>query len=162
MPLAEFLEKGLDVCGTVRPKSKLNDISKLAELLQFFFRVLYGAVRAIATTLGRSIAEIESRCRKPPFFVPDLNRKIDLTDVRDYRLRLFSRPADARPGEAYNLASGRAYSTAEIVDILLGFASCRIEIEVEVTNALPPRISILLVVGDFSKEDLRVVSENPC
>lgn len=73
------------------------------------------------------IARVE-RGLAPCLEVGDLEARRDFTHVRDvvraYRLI----GEQGRPGEVYNVGSGRAYSVREILDRLLAMASCPVPV----------------------------------
>jgi GDP-4-dehydro-6-deoxy-D-mannose reductase len=81
--------------------------------------------------------------------VGDLSSRRDVSDVRDacraYRMLL---EPGVRPG-TYNVASGRAVSMQEVLDILLGRARIPVEVERDPARIRPSDISV--VCGDPSK-----------
>ena len=81
--------------------------------------------------------------------VGDLEARRDLTDVRDvcraYELLLDS---GVEPGP-YNVASGRAVSMAEVVELLVSLARCPVELEQRPERMRPADIPVLC--GDPSK-----------
>jgi len=81
--------------------------------------------------------------------VGDLEARRDLTDVRDvcraYTLLLDS---GVEPGQ-YNVASGRAVSMAEVVELLVSLARCPVEVEQRPERMRPAEIPVLC--GDPSK-----------
>jgi GDP-4-dehydro-6-deoxy-D-mannose reductase len=81
--------------------------------------------------------------------VGDLSARRDINDVRDvcraYRLLL-----DAEvPSGTYNVATGKAASMQEVLDILLGLARCPVEVEPDPARMRPADIPLLC--GDASK-----------
>jgi GDP-4-dehydro-6-deoxy-D-mannose reductase len=81
--------------------------------------------------------------------VGDLSPRRDVTDVRDvcraYKLLL----DPAVPGGTYNVASGRSVEMREILEILVGLATCPIEIRQESSRMRPADVPVLC--GDASK-----------
>lgn len=75
--------------------------------------------------------------------VGNLEPRRDITDVRDvvraYRL-LVER---GEPGEAYNVASGRTVTIAEVLDELVGLAKCPIEVVQDPTLVRPVEVPVL-------------------
>ncbi|MDA8295052.1 MAG: GDP-mannose 4,6-dehydratase [Actinomycetota bacterium] len=75
--------------------------------------------------------------------VGNLEPRRDITDVRDvvraYRL-LVERGA---PGEAYNVASGRTVTIAEVLDELVGLAKCPIEVVQDPALVRPVEVPVL-------------------
>jgi GDP-4-dehydro-6-deoxy-D-mannose reductase len=85
----------------------------------------------VCSDFARQVAAIDLGFRKPVLFLGDLHRNRDFTDVRDvvtaYELLLEKAP----PGEAYNVASGRASSLKEVVRMLVSLSSRPIRLSVE-------------------------------
>lgn len=85
----------------------------------------------VCSDFAAQLAECEARRRPPRIHVGDLRVERDFSDVRDivegYRL-LF---VNGRPGQTYNLCSGRSTSVARVLELLIGLA----EIDVEVVSA---------------------------
>jgi GDP-4-dehydro-6-deoxy-D-mannose reductase len=75
--------------------------------------------------------------------VGDLTVERDFTDVRDvvraYRLLL----DPAVEAGTYNVASGRAVQLAEVVELLVGLASCPVTVEVEESRLRPVDVPVL-------------------
>ena len=99
--------------------------------------------RFVAPAFAMQIARIEAGEQEPIMHVGDLTAKRDFTDVRDivraYRLIV----EKGQPGEAYNVASGRASSIRVLLDILLGFTQASIQVEVDEARLRPTKIPIL-------------------
>jgi GDP-4-dehydro-6-deoxy-D-mannose reductase len=81
--------------------------------------------------------------------VGDLSARRDITDVRDvcraYRLLLDS----SVPPETYNVASGRAVSMEEVLQLLVGLARCPVEVEPDPDRFRPAELPV--VCGDSSR-----------
>jgi GDP-4-dehydro-6-deoxy-D-mannose reductase len=99
--------------------------------------------RFVAPAFAMQIARIEAGEQEPIMHVGDLTAKRDFTDVRDivraYRLIV----EKGQPGEAYNVASGRASSIRVLLDILLGFTQASIQVEVDEARLRSTKIPIL-------------------
>lgn len=82
-------------------------------------------------SFARQIAEIESGRRPARLRVGNLEVRRDFTDVRDvvraYRLAL----AEGRPGEVYNVGSGRAVALHDVVERLLRMSRTPITVQVD-------------------------------
>lgn len=106
-------------------------------------------VRFVAPAFATQIAKIEAGQQEPVLQVGDLTAKRDFTDVRDivnaYHLLLLK----GKPGEAYNVASGRAISIQYLLDTLLSFANINIKITVDPARLRPSNVPIL--EGDIRK-----------
>jgi GDP-4-dehydro-6-deoxy-D-mannose reductase len=96
----------------------------------------------------RQIAELELR-GGGELLVGDLSGERDMTDVRDvcraYRLLL----DPAVPPGTYNVASGRKYSLAQIVEMLVESARAPVSVSVDTARLRPSEIEV--VWGDPSK-----------
>jgi GDP-4-dehydro-6-deoxy-D-mannose reductase len=77
--------------------------------------------------------------------VGNLDARRDLTDVRDTVRAYQALVERGRPGEVYNVCSGRAYRIREILDLFL--ARARVPITVTVDPALYRPNDLPLVLG---------------
>jgi GDP-4-dehydro-6-deoxy-D-mannose reductase len=55
----------------------------------------------------------------------------------------------AKPGEVYNVASGKAVTIRELLDRLLALSDTEVEVQIDPERLRPSDVEILL--GDFSK-----------
>jgi GDP-4-dehydro-6-deoxy-D-mannose reductase len=98
----------------------------------------------VCSDFARQIARIEFRLEEPVIRVGDLTVARDFLDVRDvvgaYRLVV----ERGRAGVAYNVCSGRAWTIAELLNILLGHAVLKIKVEVDFSRRRPVDIPVLL------------------
>ncbi|MYD08483.1 MAG: GDP-mannose 4,6-dehydratase [Chloroflexi bacterium] len=105
--------------------------------------------RFVAPAFAMQIASIEECRREAVINVGNLTAKRDFTDVRDivraYRLII----ENGRPGEAYNVASGQAYSIRQLLDILLGLSAMDIDVRVDPARLRP--VDVPEIRGDASK-----------
>lgn len=105
--------------------------------------------RFVAPAFARQIAAIEEGKDDAVLFVGNLAAKRDFTDVRDI-VRAYQMIVDAgQPGEAYNIASGKAHSIRQLLDILLRFSEIEIEVRVDPARLRP--VDLPEIRGDFSK-----------
>jgi GDP-4-dehydro-6-deoxy-D-mannose reductase len=81
--------------------------------------------------------------------VGDLSASRDILDVRDVSRAYRGLLDPSIPGGTYNIASGKAVSMQEVLDILLGMARCPVEVERDPERIRPAEIP--LIVGDPSK-----------
>ena len=83
----------------------------------------------VVPSLARQVVEIERGHQEPIVRAGNLDARRDFTDVRDvvraYRLAALQ----GAPGQAYNIASGRAISVREILDALLRLRSVRADVD---------------------------------
>ncbi len=157
MPLKEDLP--------FRPANPYAASKAAGELLAFQFYMAYAfpIVRArpfnhtgprqsaayVCSSLARQIAEIEIGRRPPAITVGNLAVQRDFSDVRDivrgYHLLL----EKGRPGEVYQLCSGRPVSIESVVRILRSFASKAIQVAVDESKVRSQELPVLW--GDRSK-----------
>ena len=102
-----------------------------------------------ASGMARQIAQIERGQAEPILRVGNLDSARDLTDVRD-TVRAYALLMDrGTPGAIYNVASGIAHRTQEVLDTLIGLARVPVRVEVDPERLRPNDIPIL--VGDPSR-----------
>jgi len=101
------------------------------------------------SNFSRQIALIEAGQQDPVLHVGNLEARRDFTDVRDIVRGYWLALERGEPGEVYNLCSGRDYAIRDVVEILLGFASTRIRIEVDAERLRPSDVPVLR--GDSTK-----------
>jgi len=141
-------------------------ISKLAaEEVALFYRRVYGiksiivrffnqtgpgqSPRFAAPSFAKRIAEAEKGLIKPILEVGNLDAVRDFTDVRDGIEALYLLSKKGKPGEIYNIGSGKVYSIREILEILLSFSD--INFEVKVRRAKLRKTDIPILWADISK-----------
>ncbi len=101
-----------------------------------------GAVFA-TSSFARQIAEAERGLRPPVVHVGDLTPRRDWHDVRD-TVRAYWLALDrGEPGEAYNVGSGRARPVRDVLELLRGFSTARIEVEEDPARLRPSDVPIL-------------------
>ena len=97
----------------------------------------------VIPSFARQIAEIEARSQKPTLMVGDLSAKRDFSDVRDivrgYRLLA----EKGKPGEVYQLCSGKAVAINDILRILLSLSHADIEVRIDKSRLRKADIPIL-------------------
>lgn len=105
--------------------------------------------RFVAAAFASQIAAIEAGQQPPVLRVGNLGTRRDFTDVRDmvhaYALAL----ERGEPGDVYNIGSGRSRSIQELLDFLLGRATCLIRVETDPARLRPA--DTLDIVCDASK-----------
>jgi GDP-4-dehydro-6-deoxy-D-mannose reductase len=80
-------------------------------------------------SFAQQIARIELGLQPPRLKVGNLKSKRDFTDVRDMARAYLLALTRGKPGEVYNLGSGRAVELAQIVRALVRLSKTRISIE---------------------------------
>ena len=101
------------------------------------------------SSFARQIAEIEAGQRPPVLKVGNLEAVRDYTDVRDVVRAYWSLLEKGEGGAAYNVCRGSGRRIRDMLDILLGGATTRVEVEVDPERLRPSDIPVL--VGDPSR-----------
>ena len=101
------------------------------------------------SSFAKQIAEIEKGKKEPVILVGNLEAKRDYTDVRDMVNGYFLAATKGKPGEVYNICSGRAVKISEVLDILLKMSRVKTKIVQDPTRMRPSDVPILQ--GDCSK-----------
>jgi GDP-4-dehydro-6-deoxy-D-mannose reductase len=104
----------------------------------------------VCSDFAKQIVLIEKERREPVIFVGNLDAKRDFTDVRDMvRAYWMSLDGACKPGEVYNICSGKCWTIQEVLDMLIRFAQVDIRIEKDPARIRPSDVPILL--GDNSR-----------
>jgi len=106
--------------------------------------------RFVAPDFARQIAEIEAGLKKEKVLrTGNLDVSKDFLDVRDV-VRAYEFLMDkGRPGDVYNICSGRAVKIRYLLDTLLSFSGEKIEVAADPSKFRPGGSSV--VYGDCSK-----------
>ncbi len=103
----------------------------------------------VCSNFAKQIASIELGLQKPIIYVGNLDAKRDFTDVRDMVRAYWLALEYCKPGEVYNICSGKAYSIKEVLDMLLSLTDEKIEVKQDPNRLRPSDVPILL--GDNTK-----------
>ncbi|MEN8165747.1 MAG: GDP-mannose 4,6-dehydratase [Acidobacteriota bacterium] len=87
----------------------------------------------VASSFAKQIAEIEQGHCDPVIHVGNLDVARDFTDVRDIARAWRLAALHGRPGEAYNVCSGRPTPIRRILDILLEKTDAKVTIQTDAT-----------------------------
>jgi GDP-4-dehydro-6-deoxy-D-mannose reductase len=101
------------------------------------------------SSFAKQVAEIEAGLKPPVIQCGNLDALRDFTDVRDMVRAYWLALEHGEPGEAYVVASGKAYAIREVLELLLAAAKCPISVEVDPQRLRPSDVVILL--GDASR-----------
>ena len=82
----------------------------------------------VCSDFARQVVEIERGMRAPSLRVGNLDARRDFTDVRDTVRGYWLALAKGKPGEVYNVATGRSWAIREVLDMLVDFAGVKVEI----------------------------------
>lgn len=109
----------------------------------------------VTSNFARQIAEIEAGQCPPVMSVGNLKARRDYTDVRDI-VRGYWRLLEAgRPGDVYNLCSGKAWSIQDVLDFMLAHSTVRsIKVQEDPSRLRPSDIPVL--IGDATKIETTV------
>ncbi len=102
-----------------------------------------------APAFAIQIARIEASLQEPVLMVGDLSARRDFTDVRDVVRAYHLMIEHGRPGEVYNIASGKARTIQSLLDGLLAHSTVDISVQVDPTRLRPSKIPIL--EGDYAR-----------
>ena len=98
--------------------------------------------RLVASTLAQQVARNE-RTGGDEVLAGDLSPKRDFSDVRDV-VRAYRLLAEkGRPGEAYNVCSGRAVAIREMADILIGLSTRPMKVTLDAERLRPVDVPVL-------------------
>lgn len=103
----------------------------------------------VCSNFARQIALIEKGFQPSIIMVGNLEAKRDFTDVRDMVRAYWLSLEKCRPGEVYNICSGKSYKIGEVLDMLLGMTEKKIEVKADEKKFRPSDVTVLL--GDSSK-----------
>ncbi|MEN9979579.1 MAG: GDP-mannose 4,6-dehydratase [candidate division WOR-3 bacterium] len=103
----------------------------------------------VTSNFARQIAEMEKGRREPVLHVGNLDAVRDFTDVRDTVRAYYLILEKGVPGEVYNVATGRGYRIAEVVDILRSHARVKFEVRQDPGRMRPSDVQLL--IGDATR-----------
>lgn len=84
--------------------------------------------RFVTASFARQVAEIEAGVAEPRVRVGNLSAERDFSDVRDI-VRGYRLVAErGRPGEVYNLGSGRAHAIEEVLNLMVAHSGVDVEV----------------------------------
>ncbi len=99
----------------------------------------------VISNFSKQIAEIENGVRKPVVYVGNLEAIRDFTDVRDTVRAYWLATEKCKPGEVYNICSGRGYRIADVLDMLLRLSKVKdIAIETDPQRLRPSDVPVLI------------------
>jgi GDP-4-dehydro-6-deoxy-D-mannose reductase len=104
----------------------------------------------VTSDFARQIAEIETGIRQPVMHVGNIDVYRDFLDVRDVVRAYECIIQKGRPGQAYNVCSGKKRKISEILDILIGLSTQK-NISIKVDDIKLRPIDLKVIYGDNSK-----------
>jgi len=103
----------------------------------------------VCSDFARQVAEIEKKIRKPVISVGNLGAIRDFTDVRDTVKAYWLAVLKGKPGEVYNIATGKGIKISKVLDMLIGMSKAKITVEKDPARMRPS--DVLILIGDSSK-----------
>jgi GDP-4-dehydro-6-deoxy-D-mannose reductase len=103
----------------------------------------------VTSNFAKQIASIEAGLQEPVIRVGNLESVRDFTDVRDTVRAYWLAVEKGRPGEVYNIASGREITIRQLLDNLVALSRTQVEVEVDPERLRPSDVEVL--IGDASK-----------
>ncbi|OGD86212.1 GDP-mannose 4,6-dehydratase, partial [Candidatus Curtissbacteria bacterium RBG_16_39_7] len=108
--------------------------------------------RLAISSFAKQIVLIEKGMQEKIIKVGNLEAKRDFTDVRDMVHAYFLASEKCKPGEVYNIGSGKSYSLSQMLGILLSLAKVEIKIEKDPDRFRPVDVpEIICDAGKFRK-----------
>jgi len=102
----------------------------------------------VTSNFAKQIVDIE-RGKEPVIYTGNLEAQRDFTDVRDMVRAYWLAVQKCKPGEPYNICSGKAYSIRKVLKTLLKFSEEGIEVRRDEARMRPSDVEILL--GNYDK-----------
>ncbi len=107
----------------------------------------------VCSNFAKQIVEIEKGKRENSILVGNLDAKRDFTDVRDMVSAYWLSLEKGKPGEVYNISSGKCFSMREVLDMLLELSGAKVKVEPDPERVRPSDVPVLLGdSGKFHKE----------
>jgi len=101
------------------------------------------------STFAKQIAEIEAGKKEPIVQVGNLDAVRDYTDVRDMVIAYYLSVQKCKPGEVYNIATGKGWKIGDVLTLLLSMSKVKIKIVQDKERIRPSDVEVL--IGDASK-----------
>jgi GDP-4-dehydro-6-deoxy-D-mannose reductase len=98
------------------------------------------------SSFARQLAQIEAGRRPPVIEVGNLDAVRDFSDVRDVVRAYWMLLEGGRPGEVYNVCSGRGVRLGDLLQMLIEVSGLRVEVRVDASRLRPSDVPEL--VGD--------------
>lgn len=103
----------------------------------------------VVSDFCKQTVEIEKGLKPAVMSVGNLSAKRDFTDVRDIVKAYSLLALKGKPGQVYNVGSGKAIVVREILDRVVSMSSANIKIETDETKIRP--IDVPVIEADISK-----------
>ncbi len=103
----------------------------------------------VCSEFAKRIVEIEKGKKEPVILVGNLEAQRDFTDARDIVKAYWLGLGKCKPGEVYNICTGKAYRISEVLDILIGLSRVKVEVKKDPAKMRPSDVPYL--GGDNTK-----------
>ncbi len=103
----------------------------------------------VTSNFAKQLARIKAGLAEPVIRVGNLSAMRDFTDVRDMVRAYWLAVTKGKPGEVYNIASGKAIVIQELLEKLIELTDVEVEIQQDPERMRPSDVEIL--IGDSSK-----------
>ena len=103
----------------------------------------------VTSNFCSQVAAIELGLQEPVIHVGNMEAIRDFTDVRDMVRAYWLAVTKAKPGEVYNIATGKGIHIREMLELVLSFSRVEVRTEVDPDRLRPSDVEIL--IGDSSK-----------
>ena len=103
----------------------------------------------VTSNFCSQVAAIELGLQEPVIRVGNLDAIRDFTDVRDMVRAYWLAVTKGKPGEVYNIATGKGIVIRDLLDMIIGMARVEVKIETDPARLRPSDVEIL--IGDSSK-----------
>lgn len=98
----------------------------------------------VTSDFSKQVAEIEKGKKEPIIYVGNLEAVRDFTDVRDVVRAYWLATEKCKPGEVYNIGSGRGLKIQEVLDMLLQMSRIKITVKQDPKRLRPSDVPVLI------------------
>lgn len=103
----------------------------------------------VTSNFSKQVAEIERGKKEPVIHVGNLEAKRDFSDVRDIVRAYLLSVEKCRPGEVYNICSGKTWTISSVLDMLRSMAKVKFDVCEDPSRMRP--CDVRLLQGDCTK-----------
>jgi GDP-4-dehydro-6-deoxy-D-mannose reductase len=107
----------------------------------------------VTSNFCKQVVSIKKGIQEQAIRVGNLEARRDFSDVRDVVRAYYLALEKGRPGEVYNICSGKSWMISELLDKILDIAGLEVKIEIDTSRMRPSDVKILQGSHDkFTKE----------
>lgn len=103
----------------------------------------------VTSNFAKQISEIQLGLKEPIIYVGNLEAQRDFTDVRDVVRGYWLAVTKGKPGEVYQICSGRAWPIYRVLDFLIELSGVKVEVKQDPKRMRPSDVPLLL--GSYEK-----------